>query len=59
MRSAVTPRLARLRNSLGDSANTSWTVSLNVRTLEKPAAKATSAICSELVSISSRAVCAR
>ncbi len=47
------------RSSLGDRANTSRTVSLNVRMLLKPAAKATSPIGIAVVSISSRAVCAR
>ena len=43
----------------GELANTSRTVSLNWRTLENPAANATSAIGRSVVSISSRAVCAR
>ncbi len=41
------------------SAYTSRTVSLKLRTEEKPAAKATSAMVSAVVSISMRAVCAR
>ena len=45
--------------SVGDVANTSRTVSLNWRTLAKPAANATSVIGIVVVSISSRAVCAR
>ena len=46
----------RRRNSLGASAYTSRTVSLNWRTLPKPAANATSVIDIEDVSISTRAV---
>ena len=49
----------RRRSSRGVSANTSRTVSLNWRTLAKPAANATSAKPSSVVSISVRAVCAR
>lgn len=49
----------RVRNSLGDSAKTSRTVSLKVRMEENPAAKAISAIGSGVVSMSSRAVWAR
>lgn len=52
-------RVARSRSSLGDSAKTSRTVSLNVRIEANPAANAISAIGSAVVSISSRAVCAR
>ena len=44
---------------MGESANTSSTVSLNARMLAKPAANAMSPMGSALVSISSRAVCAR
>ncbi len=50
---------ARVRSSLGESAKTSRTVSLKVRTDAKPAAKATSAMGSGVVSISTRAVWAR
>ena len=53
------PRRARRRSSVGGSANTSRTVSLNVRMLANPAANATSPMGSAVVSISSRAVCAR
>ena len=49
----------RCRSSRGVSANTSRTVSLNWRTLAKPAANATSAKPSSVVSISVRAVWAR
>ncbi|CAM5494014.1 hypothetical protein SHIRM173S_00585 [Streptomyces hirsutus] len=50
---------ARARRSLGARAKTSRTVSLKVRTEEKPAAKAISVIGRVVVSMSSRAVCAR
>ena len=50
---------ARRRSSVGGRAKTSRTVSLNVRMLANPAANAMSPIGSVLVSISSRAVCAR
>ena len=53
------PRWARDRNEVGVVAKTRRTVSLNCRTLEKPAAKATSAKASPVVSMSSRAVWAR
>lgn len=52
-------RVARSRSSVGVSANTCWTVSLNCRTLPNPAAKATSASLRSVVSASRRAVCAR
>ncbi len=50
---------ARARSSLGERAKTSRTVSLKVRMEEKPAANATSAMGSAVVSTSSRAVWAR
>ncbi len=50
------PRVAAVRWALGEHLRT---VSLNVRTLENPAANATSAMGNRLVSISTRAVCAR
>lgn len=53
------PRAARARRSVGASAKTSRTVSLKVRTEAKPAAKATSAIGSAVVSMRIRAVWAR
>ena len=49
----------RRRSSVGASAYTSRTVSLNWRTLPKPAANAMSVIDIDDVSISTRAVCAR
>ncbi len=49
----------RARSSVGESAYTSRTVSLKVRTEEKPAAKAMSAIGRVVVSMSRRAVWAR
>ncbi len=52
-------RPARRRNSVGDKANTSRTVSLKALMLANPAANATSAIGSALVSTSSCAVCAQ
>ena len=53
-------RLAALvRRSVGLAAYTSRIVSLNWRTLRKPAAKATSAKVRSVVSISTRAVWAR
>ena len=58
-RPSACPRPARSRSSVGDRANTSRTVSLKVRMLANPAANATSPIGSAVVSISSRAVCAR
>ena len=51
--------LARERSIVGDDAYTACTVSLNCRTLEKPAAKATSVIARAVVSMRMRAVCAR
>ncbi|MDF9813682.1 hypothetical protein M2266_002913 [Streptomyces sp. SPB162] len=53
------PLATRARSSVGERAKTSRTVSLKVRMLEKPAANAASLIGSVVVSISSRAVCAR
>lgn len=53
------PRLARSRSSVGVRWKISRTVSLNVRTLAKPAANATSPSGTAVVSISTRAVCAR
>ena len=52
-------RPASARNVVGATPYTARTVSLNCRTLAKPAANATSAMPSGVVSISSRAVCAR
>ncbi len=49
----------RARSSVGGRPKTARTVSLNWRMLEKPAAKATSAMGSAVVSISTRAVWAR
>ena len=49
-------RRRRARSSVGVPANTSRTVSLNWRTLEKPAANAMSVIGIAVVSISTRAV---
>ena len=49
----------RPRSCVGVAAYTSRTVSLNCRTLAKPAANATSAKVRSVVSISTRAVCAR
>ena len=46
------------RRSVGELANTALIVSLNWRTLENPAAKATSAMGRGVVSMSTRAVCA-
>ena len=54
-----TSRCVRWRRSLGAAAYTSRTVSLNWRTLPKPAAKAMSVMPRSVVSISVRAVCAR
>ena len=51
--------LIRRRSSVGVSANTSRTASLNCRMLEKPAAKAICANGNAVVSINSRVVCAR
>ena len=53
------PRAARPRSSVGESTNTSWTVSLNARMLANPAARAICVIGSVLVSINTRAVWAR
>ena len=53
------PRSPRARSSPGASAKTSRTVSLNVRIEENPAANATSAMGSPVVSMRSRAVWAR
>ena len=50
---------ARERSIVGDDAYTACTVSLNCRTLENPAANATSVIASAVVSMRIRAVCAR
>ena len=50
---------APLRSPVGLAAYTSRMVSLNWRMLAKPAAKATSAKDRSVVSISTRAVCAR
>src|ERR1700722_11589333 len=49
----------RERSWVGELANTALTVSLNWRTLENPAAKATSAMGREVVSMSTLAVWAR
>ncbi len=58
--SAMSPRRRpAVRSSVGVSANTSRTVSLNWRMLSKPAANATSVNGKPVVSISMRAVCAR
>ena len=55
---AVSSRRVR-RSRVGVTAKTSRTVSLNCRTLAKPAAKATSVTGRSVVSSSTRAVCAR
>lgn len=55
----LAPRADRVRSSPGASAKTSRTVSLNVRMDENPAAKATSAMGSAVVSIRTLAVWAR
>ncbi len=59
VRSGSVERRGRERSSVGLEANTSRTVSLNWRTLPKPAANAMSVNVIDVVSISSRAVWAR